>query len=52
MNNKDSNRFENNLLIMLQAANDPGIIERCEEISKDFEQIDYLEENFESKWED
>jgi hypothetical protein len=38
--------------IMHKAANDPGFIERCEEISKDFAQIDYLEENFTRKRED
>lgn len=38
--------------IMTKAANDPGFIERCEVISKDFEQIDYLQENFERNWED
>lgn len=35
--------------IMHEAANDPGFMERCEEVSKDFAQIDYLKENFEKK---
>lgn len=38
--------------IMREAANDPGFIERCEVISKNFAQIDYLEENFERKREE
>lgn len=33
--------------IMKTAADDAGLKNRCEEISKDFKEIDYLKENFE-----
>lgn len=33
--------------IMKDAADDAGFQNRCEEISKDFKEIDYLKENFE-----
>lgn len=33
--------------IMKAAADDAGFQNRCEEISKDFKEIDYLKENFE-----
>lgn len=33
--------------IMKDAADDAGFQNRCEEINKDFKEIDYLKENFE-----
>ena len=33
--------------IMKDATDDAGFQNRCEEISKDFKEIDYLKENFE-----
>ena len=45
MNHKYNN--ETLAAIMKAAADDAGFQNRCEEISKDFKEIDYLKENFE-----